>query len=91
MAFNTTTLFAQNNPAPDETSTDGYTLPDLSFGGNIKIKNQFMSLIISANNLFDRKYIDHLSTLKEVNLYNPGRNITLSLKIPFGIKTDTKE
>lgn len=91
VAFNTTTLFAQNNPAPDETSTDGYTLLDLSSGVNIKIKNQFMSLIISTNNLFDRKYIDHLSTLKEVNLYNPGRNITLSLKIPFGIKTDTEE
>ncbi|OFX36757.1 MAG: hypothetical protein A2X03_03950 [Bacteroidetes bacterium GWA2_40_15] len=91
LAFNTTTSFTQNNPAPDETATDAYTLLDLSFGGNIKIKNQYMSLIISVNNLFDRKYTDHLSTLKEVNLYNPGRNIALSIKIPFGIITDAEE
>jgi iron complex outermembrane receptor protein len=82
---NTTTAFAQNNAAPDETATAGYTLLDLNIGGNIKANNQFISLSVSANNLFDTKYIDHLSTLKEVNLYNPGRNIALNLRIPFGV------
>ncbi len=86
VAFNTCTAFAQNNAAPDETTTSGYTLIDLCIGGNIKMKNQLFSLSISANNLLDKKYIDHLSTLKEVSLYNPGRNITLNLKIPFNIK-----
>ncbi len=83
ISINTCTALDQNNAAPDETSTKGYTLLDLSVGGNIKMKNQFIFLSISANNILDKKYIDHLSTLKEVNLYNPGRNITLSLKIPF--------
>ena len=90
VAVNTITAFPQNNPAPDETSTRGYTLLDLSIGGKIKIRNQEMSLSISANNLFDRKYTDHLSTLKEVNLFNQGRNIALSLKIPFGIFTENE-
>lgn len=90
-AVNTTTSFAQNNPAPDETGTDSYSLLDLSLGGNIKIRSQFLSLILSANNLFDRKYTDHLSTLKEVNMYNPGRNIALSIRIPFGIITESEE
>jgi len=81
----TTTTFNQNNAAPDETTTPGYTLLDLSIGGNIKIINQFMVINISVNNLLDKKYIDHLSTLKEVSLYNPGRNIALSLKIPFNL------
>jgi iron complex outermembrane recepter protein len=85
IAANTNTAFDQNNAAPDETATLGYTLLDMSIGGNIKIKNQFVSLSLSANNILDKKYIDHLSTLKEVNLYNPGRNISLSLKIPFGV------
>jgi len=79
------TAFNQNNAAVDETATTGYTLLDLSIGGNIKVKNQFLSFSISANNLLDKKYIDHLSTLKEVGLYNPGRNIALSLRIPFSI------
>lgn len=90
VSVNTCTAFNQNNAAPDETSTAGYTLLDISLGGNIKMKNQFVSLNISANNIFDTKYIDHLSTLKEVNLYNPGRNISLNLKIPFGVKMNDK-
>lgn len=87
----TTTAFNQMNAAPDETSTSSYSLLDLSIGGNIKIQNQLMSVSLSANNLFDRKYIDHLSTLKEVGLNNPGRNIALSLRIPFSItKSENK-
>jgi iron complex outermembrane recepter protein len=86
----TITAFNQNNVAPDETATNGYTLLDLSAGGNIKTGNQLMSVSIGANNLFDKKYIDNLSTLKEVGLYNPGRNITLNLKIPFGTIINNK-
>lgn len=84
-SVNTTTAFEQNNAAPDETVTAGYTISDISIGGNIKANNQLVSISLSANNLFDTKYIDHLSTLKEVNLLNPGRNIAFSLKIPFGV------
>lgn len=87
-AVNSTTALKQRNTAPDETTTSGYTIIDLNVGGNIQLKNQTVTLILSVNNLFDKKYIDHLSTLKEVNFYNQGRDITLSLKIPFGIKNN---
>ncbi|PKP30378.1 MAG: TonB-dependent receptor [Bacteroidetes bacterium HGW-Bacteroidetes-16] len=90
VSVNSLTAFDQNNAAPDETTTAGYTLIDVSIGGNIQIKDQFISLSISANNLFDKKYIDHLSTLKEVNLYNPGRNISFNMKIPFGVTRNDK-
>jgi iron complex outermembrane receptor protein len=84
VSVNAAVAFAQNNSAPDETPTAAYTLIDLSTGGSVRFKNQLVFIGISANNLFDIKYIDHLSTLKEVNLFNPGRNLSLSLKIPFG-------
>lgn len=84
-SVNSTTAFNQNNTAPDETKTPGYTLLDLSTGCSLKIRNQYLSFSVSANNLLDNKYIDHLSTLKEVGFFNPGRNIALSLRIPFGI------
>jgi len=84
-AVNSTTAFNQNNAAPDETTTKGYTLIDFSIGADIKVKNQYFSIGISANNIFDMKYIDHLSTLKEVNSYNSGRNVSFSIKIPFRI------
>ena len=88
VSVNSNWAFEQSNVAPDETPTKGYNLIDLSLGGNIKVNRQYISVNISATNLMDKKYIDHLSTLKEVNLYDPGRNIALSLKIPFGVISD---
>jgi iron complex outermembrane receptor protein len=90
ISVNVCTAFNQNNAAPDETATAGYTLLDLSIGSNIKIKNQLTFVSISVNNLLDKKYIDHLSTLKEVGFYDPGRNIALYLKIPFGLIRNDK-
>jgi iron complex outermembrane receptor protein len=83
--INSQTAFNKDDVATDETITEAYTLIDFSIGGNFNIKNQSVSIGISANNLFDTQYTDHLSTLKEVNLFNPGRNFTFSLKIPFGL------
>jgi len=54
-------------------------------GGNIRIKDQIISVSIQVNNLLDKKYIDHLSTLKEVNAFNPGRNISFHLRVPFSL------
>ena len=84
--INLTTALNQNKAAPDETITAGYSLIDLSTGGSIKLKNQHIFIGISANNIFDVKYMDHLSTLKEVNLFNPGRNIAITFKVPFEIR-----
>jgi len=76
---------AQNSPAPDEDETDGYAIFNIGIGSNIKVIKQLVSIGLSVNNLLDKQYIDHLSTLKEVNYFNPGRNISLTFKIPFGI------
>lgn len=83
VSVSSSTAFDQNNAAPDETITSGYTIVNLSIGGNIKVGKKNISIVLSANNIFDEKYIDHLSTLKEVNLFNPGRNFALSVKVPF--------
>jgi iron complex outermembrane receptor protein len=76
--------FAQQNPAPEEEATDAYGLFDLQAGGEIKWQKQIILLNIGINNLFDVQYVDHLSTLKEAGFFNPGRNITFTMKIPFG-------
>jgi len=84
--INVLNAFNQNNTAPEEEATKGYTLVDLGVGVNLKAGNQLIVIGLSANNIFDKKYIDHLSTLKEAGFFNPGRNIALNLKIPFGIR-----
>ena len=86
-----TIIFSQNDPAPDETKTNGYALFDFTLGGQLKVKDQNIMISFGATNLFDRKYIDHLSTLKEVNLYNPGRNFTFTLKVPFSLSRNENE
>ncbi len=75
--------FDQNRPSPEETATSGYRLFDLNLGGTTNLKKQAFNLGLSLNNVFDVKYIDHLSTLKEVFAYNPGRSLVLFIKIPF--------
>ena len=77
------TAFNQNKTAPDETATAGYTLFDAGLSASFNAGSQHVIVSLSANNVFDQKYVDHLSTLKEVNLFDPGRNITLSVKVPF--------
>jgi iron complex outermembrane receptor protein len=90
IAVLSTSAFNQNNAAPEETNTAGYSLIDLNAGGTIKLADQNISFGIGINNLFDTKYIDHLSTLKEVGYFNPGRNVALNIRIPFGFATDKK-
>ncbi len=85
VSISTLSAFAQNHPAPDETPTDSYTLLNMSLGTTFIVNNQKFIFSVGVSNLLDTKYIDHLSTLKEVNMYNPGRNVSISLKIPFGI------
>jgi iron complex outermembrane receptor protein len=80
------TAFKQDHPAPDEEATDGYTLVDAGIGTSIPIGRQEMVIQLCVNNLFDKKYIDHLSTLKEVNFFDPGRNIALSVSLPFLVR-----
>ncbi|MFO7655556.1 MAG: TonB-dependent receptor [Bacteroidales bacterium] len=76
----------QTRPAPEEEKTDSYTLLSLSTGGILNFKNNSITWQLSVSNLFDKKYISHLSTLKETGYYEPGRNIVFSVKLPFQIK-----
>ena len=77
--------FKQNRPAPEENATPKYNLLDLSLGTNIRLQNQQITWVFSITNLLDEQYADHLSTLKESGIYNPGRNYTFTLRIPFAL------
>lgn len=80
------TALKQGNPSPYVTATNGYTLVNFSVNTDFHISRQILNFGISVNNIFDTQYFDHLSTLQPLNYYNQGRNISVSLKVPFGIK-----
>ena len=79
-------VFKQNHPSEFETATPGYFLLNAAVGTDLKVKKQIVSFSITASNLLNTRYFDHLSTLKDVGIYNMGRNISLNIQIPFGVK-----
>ncbi|MBD0777470.1 TonB-dependent receptor [Maribacter sp. ANRC-HE7] len=80
---NLTSFQSQDNLGQSETFTPGYELFNVNFGSKITIEKQVVHWYISANNLFDKVYIDHLSSFKPLGLNNIGRNIVFGLNIPF--------
>ena len=76
----------QKRPAQFETETAEYFLLRAGLGFKIKTGNQFLEFSVIGSNLLNETYMDHLSTLKEMGIYNMGRNVTFNLRVPFGIK-----
>ena len=77
------TYFDQNKVAEFETRTPRYNLFNMGIGGDAMIFNQKIGYKISANNLFDKNYISHLSRLKPDGIANIGRNIAFNVSIPL--------
>jgi len=80
------TALKQGNPSPYESESNGYTIINTGVNVEIKLANQFMVVGLAVNNIFNKQFYDHLSTLKPLNYYNQGRNISLLLKAPFEIR-----
>lgn len=85
IALSFQTFFAQKRIDPFETTSQAYLLLDASAGMQLKVQRQLWTIFISGKNMTNQKYMDHLSRLQEVGVYNPGWNITMGLVIPFGI------
>lgn len=75
-----------------ETGTDGYTLLNAGIGTTVNFGKQPVKLYVAGNNLLDKKYYDALSRYKagristadpNFGIYNPGRNITFGMYLPF--------
>jgi iron complex outermembrane receptor protein len=73
------TTLNQNKVSGFETSSNGYTLVNLGFGGTVKLGETVFDVNLNGNNLFDKSYIAHLSRLKTDGIPNIGRNIVLGV------------
>ncbi len=81
--INVNYAFRQLHPAQFETETPQYFVANASLGFQKKFDKQSITFSVGVNNLFDAKYIDHLSTLKDLNYYQTGRNIYLRASVKF--------
>lgn len=75
-------VFAQDRIAPFETRTDAYTMVNASIGFKPIAGNDRVSLLVSANNLFDVEARRHSSFLKD---FAPlaGRDIRATVRVGF--------
>ncbi len=85
ISFNTRTYLEQNRNAVNETSTPGYTLLDAGIGGTFAVGSVPITATINATNILGEVYINHLSLLKPLGVNDMGRNISLSLNVPFDV------
>jgi iron complex outermembrane receptor protein len=89
-------VFAQNNPFTGyhtETATPGYHLLNIGLGSQFTKKGkQLFSIALSAQNITDVAYQNHLSRLKytaenmatgRMGIFNMGRNFSLKVNVPL--------
>jgi iron complex outermembrane receptor protein len=79
-------VFAQNHPSVYETNSPAYNLVNMGFGFDIQWKQNLINFNIKAANLLNINYYDHLSSLQYLDIYNMGRNVSFSIKVPFSLK-----
>ena len=77
--LNVSSTFNQKNVSGFETSSNGYSLVNLGFGGTVKLGKTIFDVNVNGNNLLDKRYIAHLSRLKTDDIPNMGRNIVLGV------------
>jgi len=76
---------AQNSIVPPEKKTPGYKTVNVQAGTRFKVQGQELQLSLQAQNLFNAKYLNHTSFYRLIELPEAGRNLILSLKVPFMI------
>ena len=76
---------AQNNIVPPEKKTPGYGVVHIQAGTKVRLNRQPVTISLQAQNLLNTRYLNHTSFYRLIELPEAGRNIILSLKMPFMI------
>lgn len=76
---------AQNEIVPPEKITAGYQLINMSFLTVMSLfpNNSPVQMRIKLNNVLNTKYFDHTSFYRLIEVPEPGRNISISVTVPF--------
>ena len=77
------TIADQNRIAHNENPTSGATLLHLGATATVPLFGTPVDINLSVHNLFNKQYFNHLSFYRQVEIPEPGRNFTLSLRIPI--------
>ena len=74
----------QDEIVPPEKPTDGYWTLNLSAGKSFRLKGSTaLSVAMHADNLLNRRYYDHTSYYRLIDVPEPGRNVALKVGVEF--------
>ncbi|MBN2764961.1 MAG: TonB-dependent receptor [Paludibacteraceae bacterium] len=74
---------AQNNIVPPEKKTPGYILWSLNAASDFMAFGQQLRLNVHVNNVLNKRYYDHTSFYRLIEVPGQGRNMIVTLQIPF--------
>ena len=74
---------AQHEIVPPEKPTDGYWTLNASCGKNFVLGKTTLKASLQANNLLDKRYYDHTSYYRLIDVPEPGRNLSLMVGLEF--------
>lgn len=66
-----------------EKETPSYHLFGIGLGSSVQLGNQAIKLKIHIKNIFNTKYLSHLSRYRIINVPEQGRNVVVSIHVPF--------
>lgn len=81
---------SQNFIVPPEVTTPGYRVIDLGAGGKIQVNDHYVSVSMQIQNLLNRKYFDHTSYYRLINVPEAGRSFIVNITIPFSNSLNRK-
>ncbi len=74
----------QDEIVPPEKPTDGYWTLNLAIGKQFELGGQTkLNLALHADNLLDRRYYDHTSYYRLIEVPEPGRNLSAMVGVEF--------
>ena len=82
---------AQNNIVPPEKKTEGYAVMNIQAGSRFNIQKQQVQLSLQLQNVFNTRYLNHTSFYRLIGLPEQGRNLVLSVKVPFNFLKHKQE
>ena len=83
ISLSTHIVGAQNEIVPPEKPTDGYWTLNLAAGKQWHVGNTTLNVTVRADNLLDRRYYDHTSYYRLIDVPEPGRNFSAMVAWEF--------
>ncbi len=73
----------QDEIVPPEKPTDGYWTLNLTAGKEFKFRGTSLDVSLHADNLLNKRYYDHTSYYRLIDVPEPGRNVSVMVGVRF--------